>query len=75
MVPALNRLGEPLWRPSAPKGFGDGNDDWLDGLAYRLDIANAIAQNYADRLDPKAMLEDLARPARVGGDAQCGGEG
>ena len=62
MVPALNALGEPLWRPSAPKGFGDGNDDWLDGLAYRLDISNTIAQNYSDRLDPKAMLETSFGP-------------
>jgi uncharacterized protein (DUF1800 family) len=62
MVPGLNALGEPLWRPSAPKGFGDGNDDWLDGLAYRLDISNTIAQNYSDRLDPKAMLETSLGP-------------
>jgi uncharacterized protein (DUF1800 family) len=57
MVPALNRLGEPLWRPAAPKGFGDGNDDWLDGVGHRLDTANAVAQSYGDRLDPNAMLE------------------
>ena len=62
MVPALNGLGEPLWRPSAPKGFGDQNDEWLDGLAHRLDTSNAIAQNYSDRLDPKAMLETSLGP-------------
>jgi uncharacterized protein (DUF1800 family) len=62
MVPALNRLGEPLWRPSAPKGFGDENDDWLDGVAYRLDTANAVAQNYGDLLDPKALLETSLGP-------------
>ena len=62
MVPALNRLGEPLWRPSAPKGFGDANDDWLDGVAHRLDTANAIAQNYGERLDPQAMLETSFGP-------------
>jgi uncharacterized protein (DUF1800 family) len=62
MVPALNRLGEPLWRPAAPKGFGDGNDDWLDGVAYRLDTANATAQLYGDRLDPKAMLDASIGP-------------
>ncbi|HME21045.1 MAG TPA: DUF1800 family protein [Acetobacteraceae bacterium] len=62
MVPALNRLGEPLWRPPAPKGFGDGNDDWLDGLAHRLDTANAIAQKYGDRLDSQAMLETSIGP-------------
>jgi uncharacterized protein (DUF1800 family) len=62
MVPALNRLGEPLWRPAAPKGFGDANDDWLDGVAHRLDTANAVAQNYEERLDPKAMLEASLGP-------------
>jgi uncharacterized protein (DUF1800 family) len=62
MAPALNRLGEPLWRPPAPKGFGDGNGDWLDGLAHRLDTANAIALNYGERLDPQAMLETSIGP-------------
>jgi uncharacterized protein (DUF1800 family) len=55
-------LGEPLWRPLAPKGFGDGNDDWLDGVAYRLDTANAVAQNYGEQLDPQAMLETSLGP-------------
>ena len=62
MVPALNLLGEPLWRPPAPKGFGDENGDWIDGLAHRLDIANAFAQNYGERLDPAAMLETAFGP-------------
>jgi uncharacterized protein (DUF1800 family) len=55
----MNRLGEPLWRPPAPKGFSDENGAWIDGLAHRLDTANAFAQNpnNAERLDPKAMLE------------------
>jgi uncharacterized protein (DUF1800 family) len=57
MVPALNLLGEPLWRPPAPKGFGDENGNWVDGVAHRLDIANAFAQRYGERLDPAAMLE------------------
>jgi uncharacterized protein (DUF1800 family) len=62
MVPALNQLGEPLWRPPAPKGFGDDNGDWLDSLAHRLDTANAIAQNYGERMDPQAMLETSLGP-------------
>ena len=40
-------LGEPLWRPPAPKGFSDDNAAWLDGLAQRLDAANAFAQRAA----------------------------
>jgi uncharacterized protein (DUF1800 family) len=58
------RLGEPLWRPPAPKGFPDMEADWIDGIAHRLDTANAIAQNpnNVDRIDPKAMLETALGP-------------
>jgi len=44
---------------AAPKGFPDEAGAWLDGLAHRLDTANAIAldPNNAERLYPKAMLE------------------
>jgi uncharacterized protein (DUF1800 family) len=63
-APALTRLGEPLWRPPAPKGFPDDEGAWIDGIAHRLDTANAIAQNPANqqRLDPKAMLETALGP-------------
>jgi uncharacterized protein (DUF1800 family) len=63
-VPALTRLGEPLWRPPAPKGFPDEQGAWIDGIAHRFDTANAIAQNPAnqERLDPKAMLETALGP-------------
>src|SRR5215468_2773126 len=63
-APALTRLGEPLWRPPAPKGFPDEEGAWIDGIAHRLDTANAIAQNPAnqERLDPKAMLETALGP-------------
>jgi uncharacterized protein (DUF1800 family) len=63
-VATTNRLGEPLWRPPAPKGFPDENGAWIDGLAHRLDAANAFAQNpnNAERLDPKAMLENGLGP-------------
>ncbi len=63
-APALTRLGEPLWRPPAPKGFPDEEEAWVDGIAHRLDTANAIAQNPAnqERLDPKAMLETALGP-------------
>jgi uncharacterized protein (DUF1800 family) len=58
----LNLLGEPLWRPPAPKGFPDDNVAWLDGLAQRLDIANTFAQRIADRLDPQAVAEATIGP-------------
>jgi uncharacterized protein (DUF1800 family) len=62
IVPGLNRLGEPLWRPPAPRGFPDGNATWLDGLAHRLDIANNFAQRNGERLDAAAMLETALGP-------------
>jgi uncharacterized protein (DUF1800 family) len=53
----LARLGEPLWRPPAPKGFPDDNAAWIDGLALRLDMANAFTQRVAERVDPLAVAE------------------
>ena len=59
---SLTRLGEPLWRPPSPKGFPDMNAAWMDGLALRLDTANAFAQRVATQLDPEAMLEAALGP-------------
>jgi uncharacterized protein (DUF1800 family) len=55
-------LGEPLWRPPAPKGFSDDNAAWLDGLAQRLDIANTFAQRVSGSLDPEAIAEMALGP-------------
>jgi uncharacterized protein (DUF1800 family) len=55
-------LGEPLWRPPAPKGFSDDNAAWLDGLAQRLDIANTFAQRVGDRLDAEAVADNALGP-------------
>ena len=44
-------LGEPLWRPPAPKGFSDDSATWLDGVSRRLAIANAFAQLHATEID------------------------
>jgi uncharacterized protein (DUF1800 family) len=55
-------LGEPLWRPPAPKGFSDENAAWLDGLAQRLDMANAFAHREGLALEPKAVMETALGP-------------
>jgi uncharacterized protein (DUF1800 family) len=62
LVGAVNSLGEPLWRPPAPRGFPDENAAWLDGLSHRLDNANAAAQRNTERLDPAAMLDTALGP-------------
>ena len=55
-------LGESLWRPPAPKGFSDDNAAWLDGLALRLDSANAFAQNVGADIDPQALVDVALGP-------------
>ncbi len=55
-------LGEPLWQPPAPKGFPDDNAAWLDGLALRLQSANAFAQRVGDGLDPQEVVETALGP-------------
>ena len=63
-------LGERMWRPPAPIGFSDVQSAWIDGLAQRLDIANRIAELVQARIEPAAFIDDRARPARIGRDAQ-----
>ncbi len=58
VMQAHNLLGEPLWRPSAPKGFADETSPWLDGLAQRLDIANQLARRMSAEADPRKILEE-----------------
>ena len=52
-----NLLGEPLWRPPAPKGFADDDAAWIDGLTQRLDVANSMARRVTAAVDPGATLE------------------
>jgi uncharacterized protein (DUF1800 family) len=57
VMQAQNLLGEPLWRPAAPKGFADEEAAWIDGLAQRLDVSNELARRFAGRVDPSAAVE------------------
>jgi uncharacterized protein (DUF1800 family) len=62
ILQAGNLLGEPLWRPPAPKGFSDENAAWLDGLGRRLEIANAFAHRDGLGHDPEAVMETAVGP-------------
>ncbi len=57
VMQAQNMLGEPLWRPAAPKGFADEDAAWIDGLAQRLDVSNQMARRVAGLVDPAAAAE------------------
>jgi uncharacterized protein (DUF1800 family) len=62
ILQAQNLLGEPLWRPSAPNGFADKDEAWIDGMAQRLDIATQAARRLGNQIDPKAALEVTLGP-------------
>jgi uncharacterized protein (DUF1800 family) len=62
ILQAGNLLGEPLWRPPAPKGFSDENAAWLDGLGQRLEIANAFAHREGLGHEPEAVMETAIGP-------------
>lgn len=62
VMQAHNLLGEPLWRPPAPKGFSDESAVWLDGLSQRLDVANQMARRIAAAADPKEVFEATLAP-------------
>jgi uncharacterized protein (DUF1800 family) len=55
-------LGEPIWRPPAPKGFADDEAAWIDGTGQRLDIANNFAERAAEGLDPNEVVETALGP-------------
>jgi uncharacterized protein (DUF1800 family) len=56
------QLGEPLWRPAAPKGFSDDNAAWLGGLKLRLQAANAFAQAVAGDFEPRELVDVTLGP-------------
>jgi uncharacterized protein (DUF1800 family) len=62
MLRAQALLGEPLWRPPAPKGFSDDNAAWIDGTGQRLDIADAFAHREGLAHDPEVIMETALGP-------------
>jgi uncharacterized protein (DUF1800 family) len=62
VMQAHNLLGEPLWRPSAPKGFADESTPWLDGISQRLDISNQLARRMRADSDPREIFEETIGP-------------
>jgi uncharacterized protein (DUF1800 family) len=62
VVQAQNLLGEPLWRPPAPKGFSDQSTPWMDGLSQRLDIANQLSRRIASLVEPETAIDAALGP-------------
>ena len=63
VVNTQNLLGEPLWRPPAPKGFSDDSAAWVDGLAERLDIANQVGRLVGNTgAEPDTFVDEALGP-------------
>jgi uncharacterized protein (DUF1800 family) len=62
VIQAQNLLGEPLWRPPAPKGFADDSAAWMDGIAARIDVANQLAGRVAALVEPEAAVDTALGP-------------
>jgi uncharacterized protein (DUF1800 family) len=63
VVQMQNVLGEPLWRPPAPKGFADDSASWIDGISERLDIAQQISRVAPlSNQEPDAFIEAALGP-------------
>jgi uncharacterized protein (DUF1800 family) len=62
VIVAQSSLGEPLWRPDAPKGFPDDSATWLDGVAQRLELAHQLAGVIVDRVEPAAAVDSALGP-------------
>jgi uncharacterized protein (DUF1800 family) len=62
VIQAQNLLGEPVWRPPAPKGFSDDSAAWMDGISERIDVANQLANRVAALVDPEAAVDTALGP-------------
>lgn len=55
----LQQLGQPVWRPGSPAGWGDTAADWAGpgALMTRVEVAQQIATRVADRIDARALVD------------------
>jgi uncharacterized protein (DUF1800 family) len=60
-VPLFTLIGQPIWKPGAPKGFGDTANDWAGpaALMRRVEIAGRLAKGAASRVDARVLAETI----------------
>ena len=53
----LGRLGQPVWRPGSPAGYGDVSATWAapDALLRRGEVAQRLATEFGNRIDARAL--------------------
>lgn len=57
MANTLRQLGQPVWQPGSPAGWGDTSADWAGSgaLMSRVEVAQRIAQRVGDRIDARQL--------------------
>lgn len=65
----LDTLGQPIWRPGSPAGWGDVASDWASpgALLSRVEVANRLAlrnrRTFDPRNQPSQVLGSALRPS------------
>jgi uncharacterized protein (DUF1800 family) len=53
----MNQLGQPVWRPGSPAGFGDTSGTWAapDALLRRVEVAQRLAEQAGGTIDARTL--------------------
>jgi len=57
----FQQLGQPIWRPGSPAGWGDTTPDWAGpgALMTRVEVAQQFASRLGNNLDPRQLAQQL----------------
>lgn len=57
----MGQLGQPVWRPGSPAGYGDLNATWAapDALIRRVEAAQRFAQQAGSTLDARVLAPQI----------------
>ncbi len=56
-ITLMNQLGQPVWRPGSPAGYGDIASTWAapDALIRRVETAQRLAQQAGNSIDARTL--------------------
>lgn len=57
----MTQLGQPVWRPGSPAGYGDTAATWAapDALMRRVEVAQRLAQDRGDAADARRLAPQV----------------
>ena len=64
-VALFNQMGQPVWKPGSPKGYGDIAADWAGpaGLMRRVETAGRFAKLADNRVDARKLAPSILHGA------------